>query len=181
MMPRTRLLVSPALASLLLVASGGCEEPRHVKGSGANTAPAPAPPKDEIKTRETLRKWTQEVRNLKPELAQGGQLTDGKIHATDYITLQADAYRTSVGEMAKMKVKMDMDQYEALNGEKPKTYEEFMDVIIKKGKPDGIMLPMLPYYQEYGYDPDKKELVVIEYPEKKKAYQEQQDRALGRK
>ena len=181
MMPRTRLLVSPALASLLLVATIGCEEPRHVKGSGSSAPPAPAPPKDEIQTRETLRKWTQEVRNLKPELAQGGQLTDGKIHATDYITLQADAYRTSVAEIARMKVKMDMDQYEALNGEKPKTYQEFMDVIIKKGKADGIQLPMLPYYQEYAYDSDKKELVVVEYPAKKKAMQEQSDRELGRK
>ena len=76
---------------------------------------------------------------------------------------------------------MDMDQYEALNGEKPKTYEEFMEVIIKKGKADGIQLPMLPYYQEYGYDPDKKELVVIEYPAKKKAMEEQSDKELGRK
>ncbi len=83
--------------------------------------------------------------------------------------------------LAEMKVKMDMDQYEALNGEKPKTYEEFMDVIIKKGKADGIQLPMLPYYQEYGYDPDTKELVVIEYPEKKKAMEDQSDRELGRK
>jgi hypothetical protein len=139
------------------------------------------PPKSKLQTRETIGKTTQEVRNLKPELAQGGQVTDGKIHATDYITIQADAYRTSVAKIAQLKVKMDMDQYEALNGEKPKTYEEFMDVIIKKGKPDGIQLPMLPYYQEYGYDPDKKELVVIEYPAKKKAMQDQSDRELGRK
>ncbi len=80
-----------------------------------------------------------------------------------------------------MRVKHDMDIYEAINGEKPKTYEEFMEQIIKKGKADGMQLPMLPYYQEYGYDPDKKELVVIEYPEKKKAMQEQSDRELGRK
>ncbi len=33
---------------------------------------------------------------------------------------------------------------------------------------------MLRCYQEFGYDPDKKELVVIEYPEKKKAYEEQE-------
>jgi hypothetical protein len=138
-------------------------------------------PKRTVQSRETVGKTTQEVRNLKPELAQGGEVTDGKIHATDYITIQADAYRTSVANIAKMKVKMDMDQYEALNGEKPKTYEEFMDVIIKKGKPDGIQLPMLPYYQEYGYDPDAKELVVIEYPEKKKTFQDEQDRELGRK
>ena len=66
-----------------------------------------------------------------------------------------------------------MDIYEAINGEKPKTYEEFMDLIIKKGKPDGIKLPMLPYYQEYGYDPEKKELVVIEYPAKRRRWKKQ--------
>ena len=55
-----------------------------------------------------------------------------------------------------------------------------MEVIIKKGKADGIQLPMLPYYQEYAYDADKKELVVVEYPAKKKAMQEQTDREHGR-
>jgi hypothetical protein len=162
MTPRPPLALAFTLSLLLAV---GCGEE----------------PKAKLKSRETIGKTTQEVRNLKLELTQGGQATDGKIHATDYITIQADAYRTSVANIAKMKVKMDMDQYEALNGEKPKTYEEFMDVIIKKGKPDGIMLPMLPYYQEYGYDADKKELVVIEYPEKKKALEEQSDKELGRK
>ena len=123
---------------------------------------------------------TQDVRNLKPELEKGGQTTDGKLHAPDYITLQADAYRTTVANIAKMNVKHGHRQYEALNGEKPKTYEEFMEQIIKKGKPDGIQLPMLPYYQEYGYDPDAKDLVVIEFPEKKKAMKEQTDKELGR-
>ena len=139
-------------------------------------------PKPKLKTRETIGKTTQEVRNLKPELAKGGKQTDGKIHATDYITVQADAYRTTVANLAKMKVKMEMDTYAALNDDKrPATYEEFMDLIIKKGKPDGINLPMLPYYQEYGYDPDTKELVVIEYPAKKKAMEDQSDKELGRK
>ena len=140
-----------------------------------------APAKPKVQSRETIGKTTQEVRNLKPELSKGGNVTDGKIHATDYLTIQADAYRTSVAHIAKMKVKMDMDLYEALNGEKPKTYDEFMELIIKKGKADGIQLPMLPYYQEYGYDPDKKELVVIEYPAKKKAMEDQTDREMGRK
>ena len=162
---RHTLATASCLALLTLVA--GCGDDK------------PAKPK--LKTRETLGKTTQEVRNLKPELAQGGQVTDGKIHATDYITIQADVYRTSVANIAKMRVQMDMDMYEALNGEKPKTYEEFMEQIIKKGKADGIQLPMLPYYQEYGYDPDKKELVVIEYPAKKKAMEDQSDKELGRK
>jgi hypothetical protein len=167
MMRHAHSLVALAFALPLTALVGGCEAEQKSK------------PKVQI--RETVGKTTQEVRNLKPELSQGGQVTDGKIHSTDYLTIQADAYRTSVANIAKMKVKMDMDQYEAINGEKPKTYEEFMDVIIKKGKPDGIQLPMLPYYQEYGYDPEAKELVVIEYPAKKKEFQDQQDKALGRK
>ena len=166
MTPRPRPLLALAFVLPALALAVGCEDEQ---------------PKRKVRSRETIGKVTQEVRNLKPELAQGGQVTDGKVHATDYITVQADAYRTSVANIAKMKVKMDMDQYEALNGEKPKTYEEFMDVIIKKGKPDGIMLPMLPYYQEYGYDPDQKELVVIEYPQRKKEFEEQRDKELGRK
>lgn len=158
-----------ALALPLIALEAGCEdEPKSTE-------------KPKVQMRETIRKYTQEVRNLKPELAQGGRVTDGKIHADDYITLQADAYRTSVANIAKMNVKHAMDLYEALNGNKPKTYEEFMDQIIQKGKPDGIMLPMLPYYQEYGYDPDKHELVVIEYPAKKKEFDEQWDKEVGRK
>ncbi|MDE2508946.1 MAG: hypothetical protein KGM43_17205 [Planctomycetota bacterium] len=162
-----RLLFTLVSATSLCVTAIGCE------------ADSKSTPKARVQTRETIGKTTQEVRNLKPELDKGGQVTDGKIHATDYITIQADAYRTSVAKIAKLKVQMDLDQYEALNGEKPKTYEEFMEKIIKKGQPDGIRLPMLPYYQEYGYDPDKKELVVIEYPEKKKAFEAQQDKDLS--
>jgi hypothetical protein len=167
----TRLLrrtVALTSGVALVVIVAGCGEEKPAK-----------PAKPRIQARDTLGKKTQEVRNLKAELAQGGQVTDGKIHAKDYITLQADAYRTEVGKIARLSVKHAIDLYEALNGSKPKTYEEFMDEIIKKGKPDGIWLPMLPYYQEYGYDPDKQELVVIEYPEKKKAMEEQTARDHG--
>ena len=163
----TRSLLALAFALPLAALAAGCE--------------AQQPSKQKIQIRDTVGKTTQEVRNLKPELAQGGQVTDGQVHSTNYLDLQADVYRTEVAKIAKMRIQSDMGTYEALNGEKPKTYEEFMDVIIKKGKPDGIQLPMLPYYQEYGYDPDKKELVVIEYPEKKRALEEQYDKEVGRK
>jgi hypothetical protein len=139
------------------------------------------PSKPKLKTRETIGKTTQDVRDLKTELANGGILADTEIQVADPLTQSADAYRTSVAKIAKMRVQHDMDIYEALNGEKPKTYQEFMELIIKKGRADGIQLPMLPYYQEYAYDADKKELVVVEYPAKKKAMQEQDDRELGRK
>lgn len=133
------------------------------------------------KTREVLNKTTQEVFELKAELAKGAVLAATDIPVADPLTQNAAAYRTIVAKGGKMRVQMDMAAYEALNGEKPKTYEEFMEKIIKKGDPEGIQLPMLPYYQEYAYDTDKKELVVIEYPEKKKAKQDQSDRELGRK
>jgi hypothetical protein len=164
MPPRTSL----ALAFTLLALVGGCEPEAKSKRMSKPT-------------RETIGKKTQDVRDLKVELTKGGQVTDGKIHDADPISINADAYRTSVGNIAKMSVQHSIDLYEASNGEKPKTYEEFMDVIIQKGKPDGLWLPMLPYYQEYGYDADKKELVVIEYPEKKKAVDAQWDKELGRK
>ncbi len=161
---RHRFALASGLALLTLAA--GCEEDK------------PAKPK--VQARDTLGKTTQVVLDLKPELAKGGVVTDGKMHSTEYLDQQADAYRTSVGNLAIMRVKMDIAQYEALNGEKPKTYEEFMEQIIKKGRPDGIQLPMLPYYQEYGYDADKKELVVIEYPSKKKAMKDQTARDNGK-
>jgi hypothetical protein len=168
-MLRLRLRHSLALAFTLpmLALAVGC-------GAEPSTKP-------KLKTRETLNKTTQDVRDLKTELGKGGILADTEIEVADPLTQSASAYRTQVAKIAKMKVKMEMGTYEALNGEKPKTYEEFMEVIIKKGKADGIQLPMLPYYQEYAYDSDKKELVVVEYPAKKKAMQDQDDKALGRK
>ena len=163
----TRLL-GHTLAFAMLAIAVGCEDEPSAK------------PK--LKPRETLHKTTQDVRDLKTELAKGAILADTEIQVADPLTQSADAYRTSVAKLAKMRVQHDMDIYAALNNdEKPKTYEEFMENIIKKGKADGIQLPMLPYYQEYAYDSDKKELVVVEYPAKKKAMQEQTDRDMGRK
>jgi hypothetical protein len=167
MMRLQRHTLALSVALPLLALSAGCGEE------------APAKPK--IQARDTLNKKTQNVLELKPELANGAILADTEIQVADPLTQAADAYRTTVAKIGKMAVQQAIGMYEATNGEKPKTYEEFMEVIIKKGKPDGIQLPMLPYYQEYAYDSDKKELVVVEYPAKKKAMQEQSDRELGRK
>jgi hypothetical protein len=48
-----------------------------------------------------------------------------------------------------------------------------MQNVIKKGQPDEIRLPQLPYYQEYSYDSQKHELVVLEYPARKAAVEQQ--------
>ncbi len=155
-----------ASAMALLTLAVGCEDEK------------PAKPK--LQARDTLKKTTQNVYQLKEELAKGGVVTDGKMHSDAYLDQLADAYRTSAGNAAKMRVQMDMTAYDLQNGGPPKTYEEFMEHIIKKGKADGIQLPMLPYYQEYAYDADKKELVVVEYPAKKKAMDEQTAKDHGK-
>ena len=159
-------MITLAVALSLTILAIGCDESKT---------------QAKLKTRSTIGKTTQEVRNLKPELAKGGQKSDGKIPDSDYLSAVAGSYRTAVADIAKIRVQSDMNIYETMNDTKIKTYEEFMENIIKKGKADGIQLPMLPYYQEYGYDPDTRELVVIEYPEKKKAAEAAQDKELGRK
>jgi hypothetical protein len=141
--------------------------------AGCGEEPKPA---KKIVPRETINKTTQNVLDLKAEMAKGGggQKTDNKVKESDYLTVVTDARRKALGDISKMAVQQRIGMYEALNGEKPKTYEEFMEHIIGKGKPDGMQLPMLPYYQEYAYDSDAKELVILEYPEKKKAYEKQE-------
>ena len=162
--PRRQTLAL-AFALPLLAIAVGCED---------------KPTKPKLQARSTLKETTQNVFELKKELANGAILADTGIPEDDPLTQATAGYRTIVAKGAKLRVQMDMAAYEISNGDKPKTYEEFMEVIIKKGKAEGIQLPMLPYYQEYAYDTDKKELVVIEYPAKKKAMQEQTDKEHGR-
>lgn len=146
---------------------------------GCDDAPKTAA-KPKIKTRETINKWTDQVRNLQPELDAGGQVADQKLKSTDYITIQGEAYRNTVAKMAIMSIDQAMMAYEIENNSYPKTYDEFMDNIMKRGKPDAVRLPMLPFYQEYGYDVANHKLVVIEYPAKKAEQKRQQDEELGR-
>jgi hypothetical protein len=61
----------------------------------------------------------------------------------------------------------------------PATYEEFMSRIIAPGEPDGLALPMLPYYQEWAYDPETKAVVVVEFPAKKAQRQQETTGAAG--
>ena len=133
-------------------------------GCQAGEAPAPPPEK---KTRKTIGKTTQNVLDIAAAKAAGGIPANMEITGTG-LEVAADAYRTSVGKMAVMAVEQRMSLYQAQHGDLPQGYEGFISEIIQPGKPDGLQLPMLPYYQEYAYDPATKKLVVIEFPEKKK-------------
>ncbi len=143
-------------------------------GPAAPPAAAPAP----MQTRQTLKKTTQNVLELSEALKQGGVRAEMSITGQG-LDVAADAYRTSVGKLSIIAVDQKMNFFQAENDRKPKDYAEFMARIIEPGKPDGLMLPMLPYYQEYAYDPEAKELVVIEFPAKKEQRQKETTGASG--
>lgn len=137
-------------------------------------AAAPAP----IQTRKTLNQKTQTVLLLEDAIKDGGVRAEMSIKSQG-IGIAADAYRTSVGKLSIIAVDQKMSFFQAEKDRKPKDYKEFMDKIIEAGKPDGIQLPMLPYYQEYAYDPEAYELVVIEFPAKKEQRQKETTGAAG--
>jgi hypothetical protein len=154
-------------STALLVTVAGCDEPTP-------------PKKATVKTREVLNKWTQNVIRLDEAQKKGGVLAATTISATNYLDVNAQAYRTQVAKLGGLAVEQAMQMYNAEHGEFPKDYDEFMSLIIKKGQPDGIQLPMLPYYQEYAYDEANRKLVAVEFPALKEQFQKEQNERLGR-
>lgn len=144
---------------------------------------APAAPQAEVKpapiqTRQTLNKTTQNVLVLSKALAEGGVLAETSIKSSG-LEIASEAYRTQVGKAGSLAVEQRMQHYNAEHGEYPKTYDEFMTRILGKGQPDGISLPMLPYYQEWAYDVENRKLVVVEFPAKKEQREKETTGAAG--
>ena len=161
---RTRKLESRFLVLILTLFSMclGCEEERNVGGKPKPPAQAKAAaPKDTF----IVGRRTQEILDARPELQKGGaNVATPKITAKDYITLQGNAYVTAIGQISILSIQHAMDLYHATNDRYPKDYDEFMSEIIKANQ---IALPVLPYYQKYGYDEKEHKLVILEYPELK--------------
>ncbi len=158
----------PRRLALLLILLAGCDEPPapakpKAAPSVANPAPAPA----SGKTREILGKRTQDIRDASAEMKTGEAKAAGpRPIAKDPITLAGSAYITAIGQTSINNIKHALDLYQASEGDFPKTYQEFLDKIIKA---NNIALPTLPYYQEYGYDAANHKLIILEYPDKKAA------------
>lgn len=160
-----RVFVLSGSAACLLVLSA-CDGGSKPAATSAKSTP-----------RETIRKTTQEVMRLQDALAEGGQLAEkgGEIGPDGgYLGTVAKAYRSSVGSLAIGQVQQMMQIYDIQNNGPVKDYDEFMSAIIKKGQPDGIQLPMLPYYQEYAYDEANRQLVVVEFPKRQQDFEKQQ-------
>ncbi len=150
-----------------ILALAGCSEPE---------APPAATPR--VETRKTLGKTTDKVLDLAAAISDGGVVVDpGADRAgLDAIT---GAHRYAAATLSSASVEQTVKLYEAEHGSRPKTHAEFMAKIIKPGGPDGIRLAMLPYYQEYAFDPEKGGIVVVEFPALKEQYEKENTGAAG--
>ncbi|MBX6313319.1 MAG: hypothetical protein IRY99_10460 [Isosphaeraceae bacterium] len=163
-LPRPPALIS---LSLLALAAGCGGEPRvtgrpKVPPVQAGGAPSAEP---EVKLRPVIGQKTTDIKDAATEIQnQGAQISTGRITAKDPITLQGNAYVSIVGQASVLQIQHALDLYYAQNERYPKDLNEFMNEIIK---PNGIALPQLPAYQEYGYDAANHRLVVLEYPDRK--------------
>jgi hypothetical protein len=138
----------------------GCEEPRNVGSKPSGTQATGKPEAGSI-----LNQRTQQVRNAATEIQKGGaKVATTKITATDYISIQGNAYVSIIGRASVLAIQQALDLYRATNDRYPKDYDEFMTEIIKA---NNIALPKLPHYQEYGYDEKEHKLVILEYPARK--------------
>jgi hypothetical protein len=139
----------------------GCEEERNVTTKPKSEIQSVAPKQPEF----IIGKRTQKIKNAVAELETGGaRVASTKITAKDPITLPGNAYVTIIGRTSIMNMEHALDLYRATNDRFPKDYDEFMNEIIKA---NNIALPLLPHYQEYGYDEKEHKLVILEYPELK--------------
>ena len=156
-----------ALVLLPLAVLAGCESPKKSAVAKAKVQP-----------RKTIGEKTWTVLKLSDALADGGVLAATNIEVADPLTQSTAAYRTSVAKIAAMQVKHTIDLRNASNIQDPKplAYEEFLAEIIKKDQPDGIALPMLPYYQEYAWDEANQQLVAVEFPKRKTDLKAQEDK-----
>ncbi len=151
------------------VAFVGCDDPKPKIAA-----------KDKVKLRETIRKTTQRVFDLQEELQKGGVLSSAKIEGYDPISGPGQAYVKITGQLATDVVHQQLEMYNIENNGYPKTLDEFKEMVLKVGKPDGIQLPERPFYQEYAYDVANHQLVVLDYPERQKKYDEQVRQEQGR-
>jgi hypothetical protein len=160
------------------IALAGCAPGAFPKPAEKPAASAPAAKPAPVQTRQTLNKMTQNVLELSAALADGGVLAETSIQSSG-LEIAAEAYRTQVGKAGSLAVDQRMALYHAEHGEYPETYDQFMSLIIGKGQPDGLSLPMLPYYQEWAYDVGNRKLVVVEFPAKIEQRQRENTGAAG--
>lgn len=153
------------------LASAGCIRKPDPSAEAAAAPQVPAaPPKPIAKPRKLIGVRTQNIRDLEAERKnENVNVANQKITAKDPLMISGQAYTKSVAKISIQNIEYAIKLYQAEHDRYPADYEEFMNDIIKA---NNIALPQLPYYQEYAYDAKAHRLVVLEYPDRKAAYQE---------
>lgn len=175
------MVFSRLSVAVCVVALVGCVDPPAdpaSTSSAAATSSSAAGTGGPVQTRKTINQKTQNVLRMEEALAAGGVLAE-KPENDGGLGVIAGAYRSSVAKLGNIAVQQAMQFYMAEHGEMPANYDDFMKWIIKPGQPDGIELAMLPYYQEYSYDEESRQLVVVEFPAKREQRQQETTGASG--
>ncbi len=170
------------ITAICIMTASGCEEETRNPGKRPETKAldqtgvsvgldddtrprAPARPPAAKQSGPIIGQRTTDIRSAKNELNQGGaRPASARIVARDPISIQGNAYVSTVGQASINNMKHAVDLFHAENDRYPKDYEEFMTVIVK---PHGISLPQLPPYQKYAYDENEHKLIILEYPDLK--------------
>ncbi len=158
---RTTFLMA---AVMVAFTASGCRPSTPTAEKAESTTPGTTA--EEATPRETIGKTTQNVLDLKAALAEGGVLASTQVETNNPLEASAGAYRTSVGKLGGMSVEKSIQirNAQSIQDPKPLDHDTLMIEIIKPGMPNGINLPMLPYYQEYAWDEENQKLVVVEFP-----------------
>lgn len=164
-----KLFFACALASVTAV--GGCLPSPSADSSTSKPTKSTTPgvTAEEATPRETIGKTTQNVLVLKDALGKGGVLASKEINTSNPLLVTAGAYRSSVATLAALAVDkaIQIRNAQSIRDPLPLSHEVFLEEIIRKGRGDGIRLPMLPYYQEYAWDEPNQKLVVVDFPARK--------------
>lgn len=150
----------------IVVVISGCFSPKPPAAQNAAASAGGEVSAEEATPRQTLNKKTQNVLQFDDALASSGVRDLGKVSSTNPLAQTADVYRTQVAKLGGMAVQqaIQLRNAQSIQDPKPLTHAQFMADIIKPGQPDGIQLPMLPYYQEYAWDESAQELVAVNFP-----------------
>ena len=159
------------LASLLLC---GCEEtgvkPQEEVGAAKQTPPGPPPTpvlgqadlpyprggRVEVDQSDDQVRLKERVKAKVGVGSKGRDLEDERMVKT-IVTPAIALFRTRERVVFDIQIPKAMQRYEALNGKKPATQEEFFEQIIEQYR---IPLPELPKGERYVYDPEKAQLMV---------------------
>lgn len=152
---------------LLLVPLVGCLPAGKPKEAASDAAAESGG--DEATPRKTVGETTQNVLDLRQALADGGVRAEIGVRGSNPLLQSAEAYRTTVAKVGGMAVQqaIAIRNAQSIQDPKPLSHEEFMREIIRPDDPQGIRLAMLPYYQEYAWDEEAQELVVVDFPARK--------------